>query len=73
MKKIKNYIIHLLGGITEDENEENQVNCHRQGEYIALYKTKIHMEVLNGTPADDWCKEMYSYVSDRMKNLENYY
>lgn len=62
MKKIKNYIIHLLGGYTREEAEEIRSTYFEKGAINVASAIKIYLETLNGTPADEWCKLVYNYV-----------
>lgn len=70
MKKIRDFIIHLVGGITMDELHGQQTNFHTLGEYMAYYKIKLFMEGMNGTQADEWCQKAYEHVSEQMGRLE---
>lgn len=62
-KKIENYIIHLLGGYTvEDLN-----NANREVYEKTINRILTYMELLNGTPADDWCKLVYKYIKRKVE------
>ena len=54
MKRIIKGIIHLLGGITVEENGENQVNCHELGSYFTAFRIRQYMRSLNGRPPEEW-------------------
>ena len=86
MKKIKDIIIHWLGGHTETEYLRETQNAFDEGYkegldigsrmvqesfdkgywhgkkdiYDSLMKKA---DELYGRPADDWCKEMYSFIT----------
>lgn len=74
MKKIQTYLIHLLGGITMDEaiSTADQlakdiittggVEIITEGNLIATKRIKQHADMLDGTPADEWCKAMYELI-----------
>lgn len=62
MKKIKDFIIRKLGGITHDENVQNQVNCHALGSYITAFRIREYMQSLNGKPPEEWCRNAYDMV-----------
>ena len=86
MKKIKDIIIHCLGGYTATERSEKIQDAFDKGYkegfnagsrtaqesfdkgywhgkkviYDSLMKKA---DELYGCPADDWCKEMYSFIT----------
>lgn len=63
MKKIKNCIIHMLGGYTEEDlNEE----CY-YARNLEVTNIKKYLELLNGTPADEWCKLVYKYICRKVE------
>lgn len=64
MKKIRDFIISLFGGVTQEENRETQREYRRLGEYMAYYKQKLFMDGMNGTAADEWCKKAYDNVCE---------
>lgn len=92
MKKIKDIIIHWLGGHTETEYLRESQNAFdkgytdgfdigsrtaqesfergywygKKGIYDSLMKKA---DKLYGCPADDWCKEMYSFITSIRKKL----
>lgn len=55
-KKIKTWLIHLLGGITVRESFESDKNSAYLGAYTALSIIKGYAESLNGKPADEWSR-----------------
>ena len=66
MKKIKSKIIRLLGGRTnEDINYALLL-----GGISALNSIHLKMKEQYGKDADEWCKELYSFV---VKLIERYY
>ena len=67
MNKIKNYIIHLLGGYTKEEAEEIRSTYFEKGATSVASAVKIYLETLNGIPADEWCKLAYGYVCKLLK------
>lgn len=71
MKRLKDYIIHLLGGVTQKEIREFEHNVAivsiRQAQWVALYEIKCYASSLNGKPADDWCKCMWEYIAENEK------
>lgn len=74
MNKIRKYLVHLLGGVTEEE-------CGRKAMYHALASRACILQTLvwemqrhYGMPADEWIKTAYDYTYARreaeMKKLE---
>lgn len=62
MKKIKTWLIHLLGGMTVNESQGIDYISAITGANIALKTIKDYADGLNGKPADEWCKLMYECI-----------
>lgn len=62
MKKFKTWIIHLLGGVTEDQIYQSNINSAYVGAYQALDIIKKYADSLNGKPADEWCELVYKFI-----------
>ena len=83
MKKIKDYLIHLLGGVTKREAFCAHVKKTIElvtdvtgktlplGSLVAVKHLKKYADSLNGLPADEWCKRMYDALSANVENYEN--
>lgn len=83
MKKIKTYLIHLLGVVTKREEFCEHVQATFKlvndvtertlplGSLIAARHLKRYADSLNGIPADEWCKRMYDALSADVENYEN--
>lgn len=71
MKRIKDRLIRLLGGITYDGILESNYNSHEMGRLCALYDVARHMDSLYGKEADEWCKSSYAYVKQGIDDLLN--
>ena len=52
-KKIKTWLIHLLGGVTRKEIHQSNINSACFGAYQALTIIKEYADSLNGKPADE--------------------
>ena len=52
---VKEKLIHLLGGITEQEAKESNYNSAQIGRYEALLQVRAYMREINGEDADAWC------------------
>ena len=74
MNKIRKYLIHLLGGVTEEY-------CDRKIDYFTsvervnvINSVLLMMERCYGMPNDEWIKTAYEYTYARreaaVKNLE---
>ena len=82
MKKIRIYLIHLLGGVTK--REARHAHIHKMEELVpdvirktlplgcltAVERLKKLADSLNGIPADEWCKRMYDALSDDVVNYK---
>lgn len=75
MKKIKTYLIHLLGGVTKREvfcaHVKKTIELVTDvtgktlplGSFVAVKHLKKYADSLNGLPADEWCKRMYDAIT----------
>lgn len=71
MKKIKTWLIHLLGGVTVKDSQENKEKGAYLGARVALGVIKEYCESLNGKSADEWCKLMYEYICKQLESVEH--
>lgn len=76
MNKIRKYLIHLLGGVTEEElNWSIQYAIRRTGA-SAADAMPLYMKTCYGLKPDEWCKKVYDYAlktrERAAKNLEEY-
>lgn len=60
--KIKETIIHWLGGMTVRESQEQFCNGYDYGKFLTLYRTLDKMHRLNGMGGDEWAAAAYTYV-----------
>lgn len=63
MEKIKEILIHLLGGVTEIEKELSISAAYKKSKRDTLADCLSVMERSYGMSADDWCKEIYEYTN----------
>lgn len=68
-KKIKTWLIHLLGGVTENEALQSNFNCACLGSYKALAIIKEYADSLNGKPADEWCELVYKQICRQLESV----
>lgn len=61
-KKIKTWLIILLGGVTEEESRESDMNSAYVGAYVALTTIKEYADSLNGKSADEWRELVYKEI-----------
>ena len=71
MNKIRKYLIHLLGGVTEEELNWSIKYAVRRTGYAAADAMLLFMKNCNGMHADEWCKNVYGtlakFMSERRK------
>ena len=76
MDKIRKYLIHLLGGVTEEELNWSIKYAVRRTGYAAADAMLLFMKNCNGMHADEWCKNVYGYTCEiyerAAKSLEEY-
>ena len=79
MKKIKTYLIHLLGGVTKREASRTRIRKSIKlvnmslplGSLVAVRHLKGYADSLNGIPANEWCKRMYDAITADLEKYEN--
>ena len=62
MNKIRKYLIHLLGGVTEEENDCSIKYAIRKTGAAAADAMLLYMKNCNGLHPDEWCKKVYDYT-----------
>lgn len=76
MNKIRKYLIHLLGGVTEEELNWSIKYAVRRIGASAADAILLFMKNCNGLHADEWCKKVYGNtckIHERAaKNLKVY-
>ena len=76
VNKIRKYLIHLLGGVTEEEYVNEVQYEFKLAKADELQNIKWIMESCYGQSAEEWCKNVYEYICERheqaLKNLEDY-
>lgn len=73
MKHIKSYLIHLLGGITKQEHDRLSMLNSSLRDLARLHSIKQKADSLYGAPPEEWCRKMYSYITDEIDKLKNNY
>ena len=73
MEKIKEKLIHLLGGVTEIEKELSISAAYRKSKRDTLADCLSVMERRYGMSADDWCKEIYEYTKEMYDKAKTNY
>ena len=61
-KKIKTWLIHLLGGVTVAENRKENQEIFYFGMISACIDIRDYADSLNGKPADEWSELMYEFI-----------
>ena len=59
MNKIRKYLIHLLGGVTEEELNWSIKYAVRRTGYAAADAMLLFMKNCHGLHSDEWCKKVY--------------
>ena len=78
MKKIRIYLIHLLGGVTKREASRARIRKNIKlinktlplGSLVAVRRLKGYADSLNGILADEWCKRMYVAITADVEKYE---
>lgn len=70
MKHIKSYLIHLLGGVTKQELAREKAPSDLFWNLRMLNRIKQKADSLYGTPPEEWCRKVYSYITDEIDNIE---
>ena len=76
MNKIRKYIIHLLGGVTEEELDWSIKYAIRRTGAGAADAMLLFVKNCHGLKSDEWCKKVYEHtckIHERAaKNLEEF-
>lgn len=65
MNKIRKYLIHLLGGVTDEENDWSIKCAIRETGASASKCVLLYMKICDGLQPDEWCKNIYEYTCKR--------
>ena len=78
MNKIRKYLIHLLGGVTEEELNWSIKYAVRRTGASAADAVLQYVKSCHGLHADEWCKKVYDYAlktreraAKNLKEFEN--
>lgn len=55
---MRKFIIHLLGGLTEQECRHERLLT----QWSTAVRIRTYLDLLYSTPADDWCKQAYAFI-----------
>lgn len=70
-KKIKTWLIHLLGGVTVAENRKENQEIFYFGMISACIDIRDYADFLYGKPADEWCELMYEFICGLQESLKH--
>ena len=70
MNKIRKYLIHLLGGVTEEYCDRKSYYFACVERFNAINSVLLMMEHCYGMSADDWCKTVYKDTCERCERAE---
>ena len=65
MNKIRKYLIHLLGGVTRDELQQDVSYYIKAAIADELRQIKWKMDGCYGQTSEEWCKNIYEYTCKR--------
>lgn len=68
-KKIKTWLIHLLGGVTVAESRKRNNISFLLGMRGACIDIRDYADSLYGKPADEWSKLMYEFICGLQERL----
>ena len=66
-QKIKNWLIHKLGGYTVAESVESDNNSWMIGRVVAINEIMEYAESLYGKDPESWCLLMWSYINTKIQ------
>lgn len=72
MNKIRNKLIHWLGGYTEQEMRDNSYNAAQIGRYNALIDVHVYMRSINGEESETWCDLAWKYVTRKIEEMTTF-
>ena len=70
MNKIRKYLIHLLGGVTEEESDLAIKYAIGKTGASASKCVLLYMKNCYGLRPDEWCKKVYDYVHKTHERAE---
>ena len=70
MKRIRKYLIHLLGGVTDEEALFGIQYAIRRTGAGAAGAMLQYMKNCNGLQTDEWCKKVYDYTREIHERAE---
>ena len=75
MNKIRKFLIHLLGGVTEEENNWSIKYAIRRTGASAAEAMLLFVKNCHGLQPDEWCKKVYEhtckFMSERRKTSKS--
>lgn len=72
MNKIRNKLIHWLGGYTEQEMRDNSYNSEQIGRYSALIEVQSYMRSINGEEAETWCDLAWKHITRKIEEMTTF-
>lgn len=68
-KKIKTWLIHLVGGVTVAENRKRNYISFLLGMKGVCIDIRDYADSLYGKPADEWSELMYEFICGLQERL----
>lgn len=72
MNKIRNKLIHWLGGYTEQEMRDSSYNAAQMGRDKTLIEVQAYMRSINGEDAETWCDLAWKYVTRKIEEMTTF-
>lgn len=72
MNKIRNKLIHWLGGYTEQEMRDSSYNAAQMGRDKTLIEVQAYMRSINGEEAETWCDLAWKYVTRKIEEMTTF-
>ena len=69
MNRIRKCLIHLLGGVTGEELQQDIAYYFKSARVDEIQQFKWEMEACYGMSADEWCKNIYEYTCKRYEAI----
>lgn len=69
-QKIKTWLIHWLGGVTQEESVQSDANSWTIGKVVTLNAIKKYGKSLYGKDPESWCHCMWNYINCEILKID---
>lgn len=66
---MRKYLIHLLGGVTQEELSRKIASAVHGTQYVTLNCVKHVMDGQYGKPLEEWSTAVYDYVVYQLEDM----